>query len=116
MKSFTDLEQSKKLAEFLPLESADMGWYYSCNPQAARNQMWLGTKPENADIPCWSLAALLEVIPKEQHPALVLNAHYRWISDISNPGSSFTYEPTAGDNPLDAVFEMILYLHKQKLL
>jgi hypothetical protein len=26
MKSYTDVEQSKKLAEFLPLESADMGW------------------------------------------------------------------------------------------
>lgn len=26
MKGYTDLEQSKKLAEFLPLESADMCW------------------------------------------------------------------------------------------
>ena len=27
IKSFTSLEQSKKLAEILPLESADMYWY-----------------------------------------------------------------------------------------
>ena len=27
IKSFTDVDQSKKLAEFLPLESADMSWY-----------------------------------------------------------------------------------------
>ncbi len=65
MKSYTDLEQSKKLAEILPIESADMGWYYSRNPQAARNQMWVGTKAENADIPCWSLAALLDLLPSE---------------------------------------------------
>ena len=30
IKSYTDLEQSKKLAKILPLESADMWWnYYS---------------------------------------------------------------------------------------
>ena len=63
MKAYTDIEQSKKLAKILPLKSADMGWYYSRNPQAARNQMWVGTKTENADIPCWSLAALLQVLP-----------------------------------------------------
>ena len=34
MKSYTDIEQSKQLAEILPLESSDMGFYYSSNPQA----------------------------------------------------------------------------------
>lgn len=28
MKAYTDLEQSRKLAEILPLESADMHWQY----------------------------------------------------------------------------------------
>ena len=27
IKSFTDIPQSKKLAEFLPLKTADMCWY-----------------------------------------------------------------------------------------
>lgn len=31
MKSYTDIEQSKKLAEFLPIGSADM--YYWCGEQ-----------------------------------------------------------------------------------
>lgn len=31
IKSYTDLEQSKKLAEILPLESADMCWYIDDN-------------------------------------------------------------------------------------
>ena len=59
----TSIEQSKKLAEILPLESADMYYnqhslenYYSPIPHignysAIHNQM-----------PCWSVAALLEVI------------------------------------------------------
>ena len=71
MKSYTDLEQSKKLAEILPLDSADMWWsknfiYY--NPTAA-----IGISAEYSnvytykfgedDIPCWSLAALIEALP-----------------------------------------------------
>ena len=28
MKNYTDIKQSKKLAEILPLESADMHWQY----------------------------------------------------------------------------------------
>lgn len=73
MKTYTDIEQSKKLAEILPIESADMWWsknfiYY--NPTAA-----IGISAEYSnvytykfgedDIPCWSLAALLEVLPNE---------------------------------------------------
>ena len=73
-RSFTSLEQSKKLAEILPVESADMWWsrctitdfgdgvlkvsyaVEPCNISQFRN-----TKE---DVPCWSLAALLGVIPK----------------------------------------------------
>lgn len=81
MKSFTDIEQSKKLAEILPLESADMwyaeryaghveGWqyvieyppnYYLSLTRPSENNYSLDTIK---DIPCWSLAALLELIPK----------------------------------------------------
>ena len=44
MKSYTDLNQSKKLAEILPIESADMCF--------------------NDNEPCWSLAALLDILPE----------------------------------------------------
>ena len=75
IKSYTDLEQSKKLAEILPTESADM--YYFLDPTPAGNiyhivtpQIDFGVKtkePEynKGDIPCWSLAALLEQLPYE---------------------------------------------------
>ena len=58
IKSYTDLKQSKKLAEILPLESADMYWSFG-------NIKFMDDDYEPnvvQHIPCWSLAALLEVI------------------------------------------------------
>ena len=66
IKAYTDISQSKKLAEILPLESADM--YYEPSPG-------FRTEPSEAkigdieyahprSIRCWSLAALLGVLPK----------------------------------------------------
>lgn len=124
IKSYTDIEQSKKLAEILPLESADMGWYYSRNPQAARNQMWAGTKAENADIPCWSLAALLEQIPYEvcddngNSSYLQINKEddvYQLV--YTDPYGDFeSIETDRYEHFVDACYEMILKLHEQNLL
>ena len=114
IKAYPDINQCKKLAEILPLESADMGWYYSCNPQAARNQMWVGTKSENADIPCWSLAALLDVIPQvkldniKQYDKKYWRCCAYFASDWHNSNWC--------DNPVDACYEMILKLHELKML
>lgn len=64
MKSYIDIEQSKKLAEILPLESADMCWVTD-----EIEPLWGVVKSEPDDnfevIPSWSLAALLEVLPNE---------------------------------------------------
>jgi len=64
IKSYTDIEQSKKLAEILALESADMHYskhslenYYSPIPLIGKY-----SNIQN-EIPCWSLAALLKLIP-----------------------------------------------------
>jgi len=70
MKSYTDLYQSKKLAEFLPPESADMyycygmdihtkEWSFDDTPTIIDNSNRIDV---HADIPCWSLAALLELL------------------------------------------------------
>lgn len=85
MKSYTDIEQSKKLAEILPIKSADM-MYKQILPKSDRishvpvignpleslewynkGYTYAGKKAlsiEEYCIPCWSLAALLELIPK----------------------------------------------------
>ena len=61
MKSYTDLEQAKKLAEILPIESADMCWVGEIGP------LWGVAKSEPDDdfevVPSWSLAALIKVLP-----------------------------------------------------
>ena len=68
IKAYTDIEQSKKLADILPLESADMYWSTTLNTPVP----YLATKLEHQMykeganlIPCWSLAALLEQFPYE---------------------------------------------------
>lgn len=63
MKGYTNLEQSRKLAEFLPLESADMR--YSPLGDNMHPWIWTDTFIEKDAIPCWSLAALLDVLPDE---------------------------------------------------
>ena len=81
MKHYTTIEQSKKLLELgLSAESADM-WYeridhelteYSCNPLLKSDAaLYKG-------LPCWSLGALLEVMPQvsdrfSNYPILVRN-------------------------------------------
>lgn len=120
MKSFTDLKQSKKLAEILPFESADMGWYYSRDPNAARNQMWLGTKAENADIPCWSLAALLGVLPsviKRNDKRMFLTLEKAGAYNLYYKSNDRLDELLETDfEPVDACYEMILKLNEQKLI
>ena len=117
IKSYTSVEQSKKLAKILPLESADMYYCYSMDVYTKKweyditptiidesNQIDVG------DIPCWSLAALLGALPKSiiYTPSQVL-ARYcckNIIHDLK----------TYGDNPVDACYEMIIRLHELNLL
>ena len=69
IKSYTDLEQSKKLAEILPIESADMRYHtishYDPTPCYEIVYTVEFGKAKDRDIPCWSLAALLNLLPSE---------------------------------------------------
>ena len=106
MKPYTDLEQSKKLAEFLPLETADM--YYWCG-----EDLRIGSHKAmdlDYDIPCWSLAALLRVLP---YPELREQYNGNWTCKVSNAATTYLWED---DNPIDACVAMIEKLHEQKLL
>jgi hypothetical protein len=114
MKSYTDLEQSKKLAEILPLESADMCYPLPCED---------GDKPlleqgGFGSTPCWSLAALLDVLPDE-----VGDNHYLTL-DKEGKEYCCSYEDCNGnsfrhcfsDNPIDACVVMIEKLNELKML
>jgi hypothetical protein len=72
IKSYTDLQQSKKLAKILPIESADM--YYmeaSYNIytvgvlQRMERDMLLKQAEYYGMLPCWSLAVLMNMLPSK---------------------------------------------------
>ena len=119
IKSFTDLQQSKKLAEFLPIESADnvivsFGDRYGVKTVVMPKETFDIIKTPFADIRettmCWSLAALLSVLPN----GIVMNKdsqNGRYHFSSTHAG---TYVTT--DNPIDACYEMILKLHELKML
>lgn len=116
MKSYTDLEQSKKLAEILPLESADM-FYSRADIALGEIECYanvLHREEVGDDIPAWSLAALLELVrsfqPNYQSALFVGKENgYLYMSSID----STTHEH---NNPIDACYELILKLHEQKIL
>lgn len=136
MKSYTDFEHSKKLAEILPIESADMCWTNHCYGNI-RSSMTVSTKTiekykelltrfgdlTSIDVfyPCWSLGALLDVIPKHIKDNSVLridineNEFAIWYDEVGF-GVNNDLPDITSDNPVDACVEMIVYLHKQKLI
>ena len=109
IKSYTDLEQSRKLAKILPLESAGMHYGEYC------------AGGENYPIPncdddynghcCWSLSALLNVLPKIQggKPIIALDDNY-----ITYPHTNDLY--AKADSLVDACYEMIIKLNELNLL
>lgn len=66
MKSYTDIEQSKKLAEILPLDSADMHWclsHFSPKDDIEKYEEFPVFGYSKEFRPCWSLATLLGILP-----------------------------------------------------
>ena len=121
IKSYTDLEQSKKLADILPLESADM--CYIAHSELVNIHEPFYKKMDKEDIPCWSLAALLELIPKiyypvKDHPTYLTlgKPKDKWCALYWDATGMQDGEQTLEDNPVDACFEMILKLHELNLL
>jgi hypothetical protein len=121
IKSYTDLEQSKKLAEILPLESADMYYEEICNlPKAINGNYILHNQcMEDKDYkklsnpvlsPAWSLAALLSVLPDY---ALQTNTDGTVfvVCDSKKPMISDSFS-----NPVDACVAIIEKLHELNLL
>jgi hypothetical protein len=113
MKSYTDIEQSKKLSEILPIESADMEYMFlKKDGSKVSNVPFVKDGFEEPEccysfIPCWSLAALLEVLPSSTLDSS--NDHYYRLHCMER----FT---EWHDNPIDVCYEMIEKLHEQKLL
>jgi hypothetical protein len=126
MRSYTDIEQSKKLAEILPLETADGFWEYH-DKWSSEGDEWEGyedypraepyleyTRKENewkedkSDVPCWSLTALLNTTPQIK------------IRGSKKIGYIVYYNKNIASNRsfdiIDACYELILKLNESNLL
>ena len=115
-KSFTDIEQSRKLTEILPIESADMCW----TPFDEKWDAYLGAPNPDAikkEIPAWSLAALLSVLPTKLQTVLAINDFQgdRKEKYVIGSVEHDKYDCYA-DNPVDACYELILKLHELQML
>ena len=118
MRGYTTIEQSKVLAEILPIESADM-FYTSLN----RDYPWIWIDKhlmEVDDIPCWSLAALLGTMP-----SVIKRKGKRMFLTLEKAGAYNLYYKSPDrldelwetkEEPIDACVEMIEFLHKEKLI
>lgn len=120
MKSFTDIKQSNKLAEILPIESADHNYLRKVRNENAVDGEWNFFDTDYEIVPCWSLAALLSLIKDKcgyfefvylkrtsDGRANPLEDVYRLSTDVYD-----VYNKEA----IDACVEMILKLHDLKML
>lgn len=134
IKSYTDIEQAKKLAEILPLESADAKYGYIA-PYECSDRMYdegydeipypiafikkdysnFFVEEYDGELPCWSLVALLNVLPNGtdiiKDESDTENEKYMCTVGVKNDIIS-----TFADNPVDACVEMIEKLHNLKML
>lgn len=135
---YTSVEQSRKLAEILSLESADMAWCnnsirgvnytdeYSANLYTVKEMQECFDEALNGWdkywnlIPCWSLAALLGVLP-----SVIKRNDKRMFLTLEKAGAYNLYykSPDRLDElwetdfePIDACYKMIMDLHELELL
>ena len=129
-KNCTSLEQSQKLAEILPIESADMCFNISqrsnmpplMTPYSKFNEFFNMETPDFL-IPCWSLSALLDVINQvkeiNHQRVTILVGRYaggHWYVEILRVQDERSVVLEYSKELVDACYEMILRLHEQKLL
>lgn len=136
MKAFTNVEQSKKLAEILQLESADMYYskYDTIHAETLYSPCDIQYFNTNEHTPCWSFAALLNVLPRYlkysegRCPLQLLtldfeNPHRKdhcwivgyWDYDEEYEKYNFQIE-VREEEVIDACYELILKLHEHKLI
>lgn len=119
IKSYTDLEQSKKLTDILPLESADMHYHYDIEFDELEAIPTITEEDDHFilfpnDVRCWSLAALLKIL---------VNINCIWVGadDVSawrcifNLRKGEHHETTEYTTPIDACYKLIIDLHEKNL-
>ena len=119
MQHYTTIEQSKKLVELgLSPDTADM--FYSRRPtKKSKYGVFPDFKPEGrlevftkVDLPCWSLGALLEVMPEidNQLPSLRKYKNYYCVVYSDNVTRLGDNQWQNGKTPAEAAYNMVVWL------
>lgn len=120
IKSFTSLEQSQKLTEILPHESADMVYVHTVDLEGDEHYDidFRNNQPLfEDDISAWSLAALLNYLKsKNKFPEIKELSDGRFKLTTYIWDGEDCIQVSIGDIIVDACYEMILKLHERNLL
>lgn len=116
----TSIEQSKKLIELgLDVETSDMFYWYGENIiRIGGNE----AQSEYFDVPAWSLSSLLGLMPFH---IIEDNVRYEFqiVKGLNKEGGTYKikykgytslFETIMYNNPIDAAFEMIVWLLENK--
>lgn len=127
IKSYTDIEQSCKLSEILPLESADMKWYFWKSEIDAPKLPTFGYSKDAAEnyksteavyLPCWSLTALMNFIESLGKVEINFNcsSNKYWVNVHFESIGSFCQDHELYDSEIDALIAIIEKLKSRNLL
>lgn len=129
MKSYTDLKQSKKLKKILS-ENNDLWYNYyrdDWNKVKSSGDIPSFKMASLDDIPCWSQAALYNILPVTIGNLLEKNAlrlrmdkgetnFNVWYEDLDNGCCVEDGLDVIESNPVDAYYKMIIKLHERELI
>lgn len=127
MKSYTNIVQSKKLAEIIPPESADMCWGI-CDETLKWKTFpyllpWRDYTAKEHYLPCWSLGALLDqledVICDEdgnEYQLKIIKEGVLYYLVYDGMDYAAYYDTSLFDNLIDACVEMIFILKEKDLI
>lgn len=119
MINYTNLEQSRILAEILPIKSADGTWekyiIAGNNLNISEKEQYIHKEDcpfifySGIGVPSWSLISLLNIIPG----SVLTKYEDNWNCATFDKDNHFKDE-CFSDNPVDACYKLILKLHEQK--
>ena len=114
-KNTPTFDECKKLAEILSPETADMSWRLIYDETHRQTNSVVELIPyrfySGNAIPCWSLGALLGVLPRGTRLLKSATDDTFYHCDCPKGNVDMWF-----NNPVDACYELILKLHEQKLL
>lgn len=130
MKAYTDIEQSKKLAKILLIESADMAYatWTICNngeyvllPLQDVSINELQELYGNEIIPAWSLSALLQLFPHDDTHGVEINNYCGANEKVWFIRGDYEFTSTRtfiriSDELIDGLVELIIELKNNNLL